>query len=119
MELHCVKNATKFQGRNWEVDKINFMPTRTQVKNWKDKGWSFQKIGNKFGMTRQRMHQIYYSEELKIIREERKKAEQEIRSPAYYITRHRYYCRSCEQFFWSKLGVKDAICTKCGSSKII
>ena len=95
------------------------MPTRTQVKNWKDKGWSFQKIGNKFGMTRQRMHQIYYSEELKIIREERKKAEQELRSPAYYITRHRYYCRSCEQFFWSKLGVNECICVKCGKSKIV
>jgi len=95
------------------------MPTRTQVKNWKDKGWSFQKIGDKFRLTRQRIHQIYYREELKIVREERKKAEQELRSPEYYMTRNKYYCRSCEQFFWSKLGRDECICVKCGSSRII
>jgi len=47
-----------------------------------------------------------------------KKAEQELRSPEYYMTRNKYYCRVCEDIFWSKLNPEDAVCVRCGSSRI-
>jgi len=31
----------------------------------------------------------------------------------------KYWCNRCVNIFWSKLSPKDAICTKCGSSKIM
>jgi len=78
------------------------MTRQEQITKWWEKGWGLKRIGKKYNLTKQRISQILGNQ-----------------TPDFFKRRNKYYCRSCEQFFWSKLGVKDAICTKCGKAKIV
>ncbi len=94
-------------------------PTKQQVITWSLHKWSFIKIAKKFGLTRQRIYQIYNSKDIEIVEKEERIVKRRIQAPEYFKARHGYYCRVCKDVFWSKSKSEDAICIKCGSSNIL
>ena len=73
-------------------------------------GNSYAEIGRIQHTSRQRIHQLISPifKEIEYLGRIREKP----------MAKYKYYCFRCEDYFKSQLDFDEAICTKCGSSKI-
>jgi len=92
------------------------IPVKKVIKLRK-KGLTYEKIGEIFKVSRQRIHQLIKKEEIKeALKIEKEEIELERKQ---IIPEKKYYCFRCQQEFKTPLPPEDAICVKCGSEKVV
>lgn len=87
--------------------KVNPESRLEKILHLKKEGLTLQAIGNKVGMTKQRVSQLI------------RKTEQPKENRKSWIRRYIYYCNLCQDIFRSKLSRNEAVCLKCGHDKIM